>query len=410
MQPSSELRRVAGKLHGMRLAMEEVERENVAERRKHRNQASERVRVFTPHCIPEKISKRSEPLTRESKNENEEEENECERIRAEASTACLQISKRYDRLVKFITSCPRGDYEEFIEFLLMGGGITENDIGDQFYDDYNSLLFENFYHEKSDYRNLWNDNLTLGLPAALSAREGRKFVPAETLRRKSPTSGVGGHDLDPWQLSEGGLRHFGVSIHNQIIQLDKIKIKKGLGSAVGGASKTLRVSRLVERLRARNTEGTDRCSLNHDEGEEEELGAEELARLKHEAIETCLNATTEHLLKFVKDRPSSKYDEWIEDLHPENAHEGTLLEGLGKTIDHRFFVEVSDHRRIWNENLFTFLDPKCSTGRVFVPARARHVDGNGESAVAPDILSGLVDDGQREFGASHNDGDLIEFV
>ncbi len=363
MQLSRELRRVAGKLHDMRVAMEEVmeeiQRENEIRRRKHEQQLAERENEYGIHSEWDTSSKRSEPSGRES-NGNDDEENECERIRVEASVACQRISKRYDRLVKFVTSCPRGNYEEFIDFLFMGGGRTENDIGIQFQDDYNSLIIENFYHEKSDYRKLWNDNLMLGLPASLSAREGRKFVPAETVRRD-------GYDLDPWQLSDGGLRNFGVSIHNQITQLNKMRKEKGLGSAVGGVSKAFS---LVEGLKARNAEVSD------DEREEEER-EEELARLKREAIETCLNATTEHLLKFIKDRPSAKYNDWIEDLHPENAH-GTLLEGLGKTIDHRFFVEVSDHRRIWNENLFTFLDPNCSKAREFVPARARHIDDNGD--------------------------------
>ena len=43
---------------------------------------------------------------------------------------------------------------------------------------------------------------------------------------------------------------------------------------------------------------------------------------------------------------------------------------MGKTIDHRFFVDESD-----------LLDPDCSTGRDFVPARARQMDKNGKSVV-----------------------------
>jgi hypothetical protein len=47
------------------------------------------------------------------------------------------------------------------------------------------------------------------------------------------------------------------------------------------------------------------------------------------------------------------------------------------TGDHRFFVDESD-----------LLDPDCSTGRDFVPARARQMDKNGESVVMADLLSG----------------------
>ncbi len=55
---------------------------------------------------------------------------------------------------------------------------------------------------------------------------------------------------------------------------------------------------------------------------------------------------------------------------------------MGKTIDHCFIVEESDHRCIWNKNLFALLDPDCSTGNDFVPAQARQMDKNGDSVVA----------------------------
>jgi hypothetical protein len=55
---------------------------------------------------------------------------------------------------------------------------------------------------------------------------------------------------------------------------------------------------------------------------------------------------------------------------------------MGKTIDHCFFVEESDHKRIWNDNLFTLLDPDRSTGHNFMPVQARQMDKNGDSVVA----------------------------
>jgi hypothetical protein len=104
---------------------------------------------------------------------------------------------------------------------------------------------------------------------------------------------------------------------------------------------------------------------------------EAMMKLKKEAKESCLSATTEHLLAFVMENPNAKYHQWIEDIHWENAHNGTLLEGMGKTIDHHFFVDESD-----------LLDPDCSTGRDFVPVRARQMDKNGKSVVVADLLSG----------------------
>ncbi len=106
---------------------------------------------------------------------------------------------------------------------------------------------------------------------------------------------------------------------------------------------------------------------------------EAMMKLKKEAKESCLSATTEHLLTFVMENPNAKYHQWIKDIHPESAHDGTLLEGMGKTIDHCFFVDESD-----------LLDPDCLTGRDFVPARARQMDKNSESMVTADLLSGLT--------------------
>ena len=76
----------------------------------------------------------------------------------------------------------------------------------------------------------------------------------------------------------------------------------------------------------------------------------------------------------------------MDSKHPENAHDGALLEGFGKTIDHRFFVEESDHRRLWNDNLTIFMQKGES--RIHVPPRPRQVDEHGELVIADDLLSG----------------------
>jgi len=193
--------------------------------------------------------------------------------------------------------------------------------------------------------------------------------------------------------------------------VDGRRIKQGLGSAVSAISnassyalRPLRDLQLAEKLNAMNIdmedEETKKEIAQHNRMVEDRREMEAMMKLKKEAEDSCLSATTEHLLAFVTDHPDAKYHQWIEDLHPENAHDGTLLEGMGKTIDHRFFVEESDHRRIWNENLFTLLDPDRSTGgRDFVPARARQMDENGESVIAADLLSGSSTVGRDQITA-----------
>jgi hypothetical protein len=67
------------------------------------------------------------------------------------------------------------------------------------------------------------------------------------------------------------------------------------------------------------------------------------------AEQACLDAMTEHLEDFLRQRPDVTYEEWIEDFHPENAHDGKLLADLDKEIDLRFYVQESDHRILWNK-------------------------------------------------------------
>ena len=38
-----------------------------------------------------------------------------------------------------------------------------------------------------------------------------------------------------------------------------------------------------------------------------------------------------------------QYKDWIRELHPENVN--------GKVVDHRFYVQESDHRMVWNEHM-----------------------------------------------------------
>jgi hypothetical protein len=78
---------------------------------------------------------------------------------------------------------------------------------------------------------------------------------------------------------------------------------------------------------------------------------QEAIEMTREAGAACARAIESHLESFLELHPEATYEEWISDLHPENLHEGLLLEGLGKDLDHRFYVAESDHRLLWNRNL-----------------------------------------------------------
>lgn len=57
----------------------------------------------------------------------------------------------------------------------------------------------------------------------------------------------------------------------------------------------------------------------------------------------CMKEVTTHLVSYLGQHPEATYEEWIASLHPDNA------EYSDGRIDHRFYVEDSDHRKLWNE-------------------------------------------------------------
>jgi hypothetical protein len=145
-----------------------------------------------------------------------------------------------------------------------------------------------------------------------------------------------------------------------------------LGASFLRARSTLGVStnkedELVQRLEAMNKENV-----------EEQFRR----RIIREAEAACMRAVKDHLESFLEEHPDASYEAWIEELHPENTHEGLLLEGLGKTLDHRFYIEESDHRKLWNESLTSDNGNACS--RRFVPVRTAKVN---KADAVPDLLS-----------------------
>jgi len=326
--------------------------------------------------------------TADSDNQVDEqvEEDNDEHVDLQADMTSYKEGWKHDALVKFTSSAPTGSYEEFIEFLLMGGGRS-SEIADntEIEDECNQLMYQNYYAESSEYRRLWNSNLMLGL----ADDKSRAYVP------EVPSSST---DEDS---SNNRQRTYSV---------DKQKIKQGLGTAVSAISsvsslalKPLRDLQLAEKLNAMNIDAEEEQSQREIEQynrmQQDKKDLEEMMAIKKEAEERCMADTKDHLLAFIKDNPQAKYHEWIEAFHPENAHDGTLLEGMGKTIDHRFYVEESDHRRLWNAHLYTYSDPGTKA-RDFVPARAKQMDESGEMVKAEDILSGTVG---RELPQQHFD-------
>uniref|UniRef100_A0A7S4EL82 Uncharacterized protein n=1 Tax=Pseudo-nitzschia australis TaxID=44445 RepID=A0A7S4EL82_9STRA len=74
----------------------------------------------------------------------------------------------------------------------------------------------------------------------------------------------------------------------------------------------------------------------------------ERQEVRREAEELTLKVITDHLDGFLIAHPlRGTYEEWISDLHPENANQGKLFVDI-QQIDERFYVLESDHRKLWN--------------------------------------------------------------
>lgn len=56
-----------------------------------------------------------------------------------------------------------------------------------------------------------------------------------------------------------------------------------------------------------------------------------------------------HLGAFLRQRSYGSYEEWISELHPENVRSSTRAGE--RVIDDRFYIEGSDHRRLWNSRV-----------------------------------------------------------
>ncbi|KAL3801211.1 hypothetical protein HJC23_012611 [Cyclotella cryptica] len=367
----------------------------------------------------EKETTHSEPSLSEpsvSRLSDEEMEEECLRLKMEADMACQRIGETYDALVRFVEGNPHGSYEDFIAFLLMGGGkSTKADDGEE--DEVQ--VCENYYARDSEYRKLWNDNLTLGLDPNCTTLEGRAFVPAnDSSLTSQPSDNQNIDAIDPWHAFDESTNESSFaasqspSLENQrrsrtlsgdrikqISHIDRQKLASSAFNVLSNVSslaiKPLRDMQLAEKVNAMQLDIEEEEARRDIERyrlrQEEKRSLEEMMKVKKEAEERTLTLTKDHLMSFLMEHPDATYQEWIEDLHPENAHDGTLLEGFGKTIDHRFFVEESDHRRLWNENLSNFLDGEARS-KLYVPPRPRQMDDNGELVVAADLLSGPWND------------------
>eukprot|EP00616_Rhizochromulina_sp_CCMP1243_P007312 CAMPEP_0118972682 /NCGR_PEP_ID=MMETSP1173-20130426/8921_1 /TAXON_ID=1034831 /ORGANISM="Rhizochromulina marina cf, Strain CCMP1243" /LENGTH=255 /DNA_ID=CAMNT_0006922251 /DNA_START=37 /DNA_END=801 /DNA_ORIENTATION=+ len=86
------------------------------------------------------------------------------------------------------------------------------------------------------------------------------------------------------------------------------------------------------------------------EVEDAELGLESLEFMRRASEQAWLELTKDHLEAFLEARPEAVYEDWVADLHPENAKREQTVEGPFR-VDKRLYFADSDHLRLWNTNL-----------------------------------------------------------
>ena len=136
---------------------------------------------------------------------------------------------------------------------------------------------------------------------------------------------------------------------------DPLKLKEHV-QTVGSKLSKLSLSNIVPGgILASSTTKRNTSSCENDLNMFNERMKEEMMRrdVRREAEQACLQTMREHLETFLPDHQGATYEEWIFAFHPENTQDVSLIMEH-KEVDERFYVEESDHRRLWNE---TVTDP-----------------------------------------------------
>ena len=122
------------------------------------------------------------------------------------------------------------------------------------------------------------------------------------------------------------------------------RIRKGFQN-VGKNLQKFNIGRLIDEMERDQELADDLEDLNKEL--KEEMARKELVR---EALSRCQREMEDHLDNFLAKQPRATYEEWIQEFHPENIHEGSLFSDVTE-VDRRLYVVDSDHRLLWNERV-----------------------------------------------------------
>ncbi len=117
-----------------------------------------------------------------------------------------------------------------------------------------------------------------------------------------------------------------------------VQLKQRIGNALQKLNETVNFAHMIDLLEQQQVVADYMEFINSENQEEEER-----KRLCREAAALCLKEIHDHCMTYLQSHPDdASYEEWIRQCHPDNVEE------VSSVIDHRFYVEDSDHRSIWN--------------------------------------------------------------
>lgn len=121
--------------------------------------------------------------------------------------------------------------------------------------------------------------------------------------------------------------------------MTKLKLFKSAGNVVlKKINNTVNLAHLIDLLESQQSIADSLEAINKEN--EQEQYRKQLCR---EAAAACLNAMHDHIVTFLQNnRDDPTYENWIRAFHPDNC------DFPDDRIDHRFYVQDSDHRIIWN--------------------------------------------------------------
>ena len=174
---------------------------------------------------------------------------------------------------------------------------------------------------------------------------------ATTSNTRKPTKPSPGNNNSPLRLprttGNGRGKFLRDTLQSQIPTTEQLQnTKKQAGKVLnrlGNQLNKLNLGKLIDKMEQDQGLADSLEQLNSRMKEEVER-----QEIRREAEELGIKVITDHLGEFLTDHPMGSYEEWIQDLHPENANQGQLLSDI-QQIDERFYVMESDHRRLWNE-------------------------------------------------------------